>query len=143
MSELLAVFARAPELGKVKTRLSPPLTAEQALALHSALVADTLDHLGRVERPGLEKLLLLSQPLLDPQDLHVPDDWSTAIQPQGDLGQRLASLFYTSFRRGVSRLVVLGSDSPTLPIEVVYEALDDLSQRRVVLGPAADGGTSA
>lgn len=140
MSELLAVFARSPVLGKVKTRLSPPLTAEQALALHRALVEDTLDHLNRIERPGIERLLLLSEPLQDPSALNVPSGWTTTVQASGGLGERLASLFYMGFRRGVTRLVVLGSDSPTVPPEVVHEAFDDLEQRQVVLGPAEDGG---
>ena len=140
MTELLAVFARVPVLGKVKTRLSPPLTAEQALALHRALVEDTLDHLNRIKRPDIEKLLSLSEPLQDPGEVDVPSGWTTNVQASGDLGERLASLFYTGFRRGVTRLVVLGSDSPTLPPEVVHEAFDDLEHRKVVLGPAEDGG---
>lgn len=140
MTELLAVFARAPELGKVKTRLSPPLTAEQALALHRALVEDTLDHFDRIERPGLEKLLLLSTPLHDPSDLNVPATWTRGVQANGELGEKLASLFSTGFRRGVTRLVVLGSDSPTVPPEVIHEAFEDLETRKVVIGPAEDGG---
>ncbi len=140
MTELLAVFARAPELGKVKTRLSPPLTAEQALALHRALVEDTLDHFDRIERPGLEKLLLLSEPMQNPDDLHVPATWTQGVQANGELGEKLASLFYTGFRRGVTRLVVLGSDSPTVPPEVIHEAFDDLESGKVVIGPAEDGG---
>jgi rSAM/selenodomain-associated transferase 1 len=140
MSELLAVFARAPELGRVKTRLCPPLTNEQALELHMALVADSLDHFGRVERPELEHGLFLSQPLLDPQDLTVPEAWTVSIQVDGDLGRRLASLFYSAFQRDVARLVVLGSDSPTLPLEVIHEAFDELGRRKVVVGPAEDGG---
>ena len=140
MSELLAVFARAPELGRVKTRLCPPLTSEQALELHTALVADSLDHFGRVERPGLERALLLSQPLLDPQDLTVPEAWAVSIQADGDLGRRLASLFYSAFRRNVTRLVVLGSDSPTLPLDVIHEAFGELERRKAVVGPAEDGG---
>jgi len=140
VTELLAVFARAPVLGKVKTRLSPPLTAEQARALHRALVEDTLDHLKRIERPGIERLLLLSEPLQDPSALTVPSGWTTTVQAGGGLGERLASLFDMGFRRGVSRLVVLGSDSPTVPPEVVHDAFDDLEHRKVVLGPAEDGG---
>ncbi len=140
MTELLAVFARAPELGRVKTRLCPPLTSEQALELHTALVADSLDHFGRVERAGLERALLLSQPLLDPQDLTVPEAWAVSIQADGDLGRRLASLFYSAFRRNVTRLVVLGSDSPTLPLDVIHEAFDELERRKAVVGPAEDGG---
>lgn len=140
MTELLVVFARRPELGKVKTRLSPPLTAEQALAFHRALVEDTLDHLDRIERREMEKLLLLSHALEDPSELHIPTGWGQAIQSNGELGEKLASLFYTSFRRGVTRLVVLGSDSPTIPPEVIEEAFDDLETRKIVVGPAEDGG---
>jgi len=140
VTELLAVFARSPVAGKVKTRLSPPLTADQALALHRALVEDTLDHLNLIERPGIERLLLLSEPLQDPSALTVPGSWTTTVQASGGLGDRLASLFYTGFRRGVTRLVVLGSDSPTVPPAVVHEAFDELERRKVVLGPAEDGG---
>ena len=140
VTELLAVFARTPVLGKVKTRLSPPLTAEQALALHRALVEDTLDHLSRIQRPGIERLLLMSETLDDPSVLNVPGNWTTTVQASGDLGERLASLFYMGFRRGVTRLVVLGSDSPTVPSEVIHEAFDDLEHRKVVVGPAEDGG---
>lgn len=139
-NEVLAVFARAPALGRVKTRLSPPLSAEQGLALHTALVEDTLEHLGRIRRDHLEKFLLLSQPLLDPQDLSVPESWTTAIQAPGDLGKRLAGLFYTSFRGEARRIVVVGSDSPTLPIEAITEAFEGLVHSKVVLGPAEDGG---
>ncbi len=140
MSELLAVFARTPELGKVKTRLVPPLTEEHALALHRALVEDTLEHLSSVDRPGLSRTLLLSEPLDDEGDLHIPEGWSTGVQAGGELGERLASFFYTSFREGTGHIVVLGSDSPTLPKEVVDEAFDHLERAKVVLGPAEDGG---
>jgi uncharacterized protein len=140
LDELLAVFARAPELGRVKTRLSPPLTADEALKLHRALVEDTLDQLDRVERPGLSRVLLLSRPLLHPTDLNIPRSWTVGIQSSGDLGERLASVFYNSFRRGARKVLVLGSDSPTLPLEVIHDALDGLDRVDVVLGPATDGG---
>lgn len=140
ISEVIAVFARAPELGKVKSRLCPPLTADEALALHRALVEDTLTHLSRVQRPDLSRMLLLSRPLSHPNDLEIPKEWTVSIQSSGELGERMASLFLASFQRKVSRLVLLGSDSPTLPIEVVYEAFDSLETSDVVLGPAEDGG---
>lgn len=138
--ELVTVFARAPELGQVKTRLSPPLTTDEALALHRALVEDTLGSIDRLERPSLSKLLLLSRPLRQASELDIPRGWSVGIQSSGGLGERMAHVFYTSFRRGVERVVILGSDSPTLPIEVVEEAFDRLRTAEVVLGPAEDGG---
>jgi rSAM/selenodomain-associated transferase 1 len=139
-AEILAVFARAPELGRVKTRLCPPLTADEAVRLHRALVEDTLDHLGKVNRPNLSRVLLLSRPLLQVNDLDVPRAWTVTIQSPGDLGDRLSGFFCGAFRREALRVVVLGSDSPTLPLEVVDDAFEELSRVDVTLGPAADGG---
>jgi len=138
--EILAVFARAPELGSVKTRLCPPLTADEAVVLHRALVEDTLDHLGKLNRPDLSRLLILSRPLLQATDLDLPRGWTVGIQSPGDLGAKLSSFLYGAFRRGARRVVVIGSDSPTLPLEVVHDAFDELSRVDVTLGPAADGG---
>ena len=138
--ELLAVFARAPELGRVKTRLCPPLTADEALALHRALVGDTLERFGKIQRVSMDRLLLLSEPLRRADDLDIPRSWMVVIQSSGDLGVRLASLFDLNLRRGVQRVVVLGSDSPTLPVEVIEEAFHRLEKVDVVLGPAEDGG---
>jgi hypothetical protein len=139
-AEILAVFARAPELGRVKTRLCPPLTADEAVRLHRALVEDTLDHLGKLERKDLSRVLLLSRPLLQATDLDVPRGWTVGIQSPGDLGAKLSSFFYGAFRREAQRVVVLGSDSPTLPLEIVGDAYEDLRHVDVTLGPAADGG---
>lgn len=139
-AEILAVFARAPELGRVKTRLCPPLTADEAVRFHRALVEDTLEHLGKLRRPELSKLLLLSRPLLQATDLDVPRMWTVGIQAPGDLGAKLSSFFYNAFRREARRVVVLGSDSPTLPLEVVDDAFEELARVDVALGPAADGG---
>jgi rSAM/selenodomain-associated transferase 1 len=138
--EILAVFARAPELGRVKTRLCPPFTADEALQFHRALIEDTLDHLGKLSRPGLARALVLSQPLLRATDLEVPRPWSIGIQSKGDLGERLSTFFESAFRQGAERVVVLGCDSPTLPLEVIHDAFEDLSRFDVCLGPAADGG---
>jgi len=139
-AEILAVFARAPELGRVKTRLCPPFTADEAVRFHRALVEDTLDHLGKLNRPDLSRVLLLSRPLLQATDLDVPRGWTVGIQPPGDLGAKLSGFFYGAFRREVLRVVVVGCDSPTLPLEVVDDAFEDLARVDVTLGPAADGG---
>ncbi len=140
MSEILAVFARAPELGKVKTRLSPPLTPQQALSLHRALIEDTLAHLGKLDLPSVEKHVLLSKELIEPGDLDVPDGWQVGVQSNGDLGERMSHLFETSLAGGASGVVILGSDSPTVPLELVEDAFTHLASGHVVLGPADDGG---
>jgi len=139
-AEILAVFARAPELGRVKTRLCPPFTADEAVRFHRALVEDTLDHLGKLNRPDLSRVLLLSRPLLQATDLDVPRGWMVGIQSPGDLGAKLSGFFQGAFRREVLRVVVVGCDSPTLPLDVVDDAFEDLTRVDVTLGPAADGG---
>lgn len=140
MSEVLTVFARAPQLGKVKTRLTPPLTAPQALALHRAFIEDTLEHLARLERPGLQKQLLLSQALAEDEKLQIPEAFQVGFQVDGDLGVRLSRMFESSFERGATRVVVVGSDSPTLPAQVIADAFDELATGHVAVGPAEDGG---
>jgi rSAM/selenodomain-associated transferase 1 len=139
-SEILAVFARAPELGRVKTRLCPPFTADEAVRFHRALVEDTLERMGKLTRPALSRVLLLTRPLLQATDLDIPREWTIGIQSSGDLGAKLSSFFYGAFRRGAERAVVVGADSPTLPLEVLDEAFEALASADVTLGPAADGG---
>ena len=138
--ERLVVFAKAPRLGKVKTRLSPPLTAEQSLELHRALVEVTLDRLKSFDRPRIENHLYLSEPLHDAKDLEIPPGWTTQIQEGDHLGARLEKAFRRAFDDGIQRIVVLGSDSPTLPFQCIEEAFDDLAHYDAVLGPSLDGG---
>jgi rSAM/selenodomain-associated transferase 1 len=139
-SEILAVFAKAPELGRVKTRLCPPFTADEAVRFHRALVEDTLENLGNLERPFLSRVLLLSRPLLQATDLDVPRGWTVGIQGPGDLGEKLSGFFGSAFQQHAQRVVVLGCDSPTLPLQVIDDVFERLERADVTLGPAADGG---
>lgn len=130
---LLILFARAPVAGRVKTRLCPPLTPEQASGLHSALVFDTI-----------EMLLTLA----DAADLELSSDSSTnawpgltvprSVQPSGDLGMRLFHVLEAALTAGREIAMVLGSDSPGLPPGHVTALLR--SRADVTLGPTPDGG---
>ena len=137
----LVVFARAPILGAVKTRLVPPLSNEQALSLHRALVEDTLERLTPVGGNALERWLYLSGPLASQDALEIPSAWTLALQNGDDLGSRMESAFRDALEEEESgKMVLLGSDSPTLPLEYVGQAFKELVDREVVLGPAEDGG---
>jgi rSAM/selenodomain-associated transferase 1 len=136
----LVVFARAPVLGAVKTRLVPPLSNEQALALHRALVEDTLERLTRVGGNTLERWLCVSEPLTGQDALEIPPVWTLALQNGDDLGSRMESAFRDVLQEEPGRMLLLGSDSPTLPLEYVGQAFKALVDREVVLGPAEDGG---
>jgi glycosyltransferase A (GT-A) superfamily protein (DUF2064 family) len=66
--------------------------------------------------------------------------WLMQPQSAGDLGVRMDRFFRDSLELGAERVVLIGSDSPTLPVEFVHQAFDELRDREVVLGPSDDGG---
>ena len=61
-------------------------------------------------------------------------------QPAGSLGERLEALCRRAAAGGCGRVVLLGSDSPTLPSSAIDEALQRLLEEDVVIGPSVDGG---
>ena len=138
------MFARRPQPGRVKTRLSPPLPPEAAAALYEASLRDVLALAAR-ERGQVEICYdaagsaRAAEAWFAEQFPLVP----LSRQSSGDLGARLESAFARSFGEGAERVVVLGSDVPTLPESALSAAFDHLREDEggeVVLGPAADGG---
>lgn len=141
----LIIFAKAPIPGQVKTRLCPPLTADEAATLHGSFVLDTLER----TRTAVEKLKL-------PFDRYLAcSPSSTAVffkimeerqgvmlidQEGDDLGARMSQAFETMFARGYQRVLIVGTDVPSLPLEHYKQALTLLDKHDVVLGPAFDGG---
>jgi rSAM/selenodomain-associated transferase 1 len=61
-------------------------------------------------------------------------------QMDGDLGQRMASFFAEQFQAGAVASVLVGSDSPTLPLGYILQAFQELETADVVIGPSSDGG---
>lgn len=133
------VMVKAPVPGTVKTRLVPPLTAESAAALAAAFVQDAVRNARQIAdvlvaySPADGNLLLES---LLPDGLH----WT---EQQGDnLGERMSAAMADAAASGFSPLVVIGTDSPTLPPARIAEAIQTLQSGTadVVFGPTEDGG---
>ncbi|MDQ2799158.1 MAG: DUF2064 domain-containing protein, partial [Armatimonadota bacterium] len=121
----LAVFAKAPTPGAVKTRLCPPLTQEQAARLYAAFVCDTV----RIAQAVAPPTLFYSGDREPLARLLAENALSLAQwQPQGDgdLGARMA--------RVPAPCLILGTDSPHLPLSFLQAALDHLDACDVVLG---------
>lgn len=134
----LIVFAKAPVPGRVNTRLVPPLTTEQAAAVHEASLMDVvrrgLATHGQVsirydDAPGSSAFFAEAFP-----------DLERRPQARGDLGVRLERTFAEEFEAGAERVAIIGTDSPTLPESRLAHAFEALIDHDVVLGPAADGG---
>lgn len=124
----LAVFAKAPAPGRVKTRLRPALDDEQAARLAAAFVRDTLRKAARLG-PPVTAYYSGDRALLEPL---APPGVLWAEQGAGDLGARMA--------RVRAPCLILGADSPHLPVPLLRAALAAVPLHDVVLGPADDGG---
>lgn len=122
----LAVFAKAPLPGRVKTRLNLP--PGEAARLYAAFVRDTL-HKAAALGPPVCVFFDGDRALLEPL---APAGVRWADQGGGDLGARLA--------RVPAPCLILGTDSPHLPQSILRGAWDALARADVVLGPAEDGG---
>jgi uncharacterized protein len=130
----LMVFAKAPQAGRVKTRLAPAVGAENAARLHEAFVRDVVARHARPDRPmTVWRAGDLTHPLW--AELGA----SLETQPPGELGHRMRFAFEQEGAAGEA-VVVLGTDSPSLPPALVDAAFEALTRVPVVLGPACDGG---
>lgn len=138
------VMAKEPRAGAVKTRLCPPLVAEQACELALAFAKDTLGRLaGLRESARIDVRLALDDGDAGPASSMRALAGGLGIEVEdqggGDLGERMARLVERGLAGGAPAMLV-GTDSPDLPPETVRAALLALTRTDVVLAPAADGG---
>jgi rSAM/selenodomain-associated transferase 1 len=137
----LAVMAKAPVAGQVKTRLVPVLTEEEAAELCRALLLDQLNHLGKLETSDLY-LAFAPEPYRRLMQQLAPPCFRLFPQEGEDLGARMQAVFATLFAAGHKHIVLVGGDLAPVPPRFIEEAYDFLAaaEHRVVLGPSRDGG---
>lgn len=133
----IVIFARAPVLGQVKTRLAKSIGDERALALYQAFLDDTC---ALTQGLGAQRLLAVHGGLDHPHLVHLAKSQRLELveQGDGDLGAKMARAIATHVGRGP--VVIIGSDAPTLPRAHLHQALDALMEHDVVIGPSEDGG---
>ncbi|SRR5579884_2337001 len=138
MARVLGLFAKWPRPGAVKTRLAAATSAAWAADVARAFLSDLV---GRLREVGDRRVLAFAPHDAEPLFAEVVGR-SFALVPQadGDLGQRLSSFLNDQFAAGAGSVVVLGTDSPTLPPSFIDQAFAALRDADVVLGPATDGG---
>ena len=135
----LIIFARAPELGQVKTRLAAELGADAALSIYRRLAEKVIS---AVQRTESYSVTVAYTPQSAEQAMREWLGTSVAFRPQspGDLGERMASAIAEAISGGAERVVVTGTDCLDVTATVVEEAFERLADADVVLGPATDGG---
>ncbi len=128
----MILFAKAPVPGKVKTRLTPALTPEQAAQLHRQMVESAWDLLATFRpRVAIELHTDVPTPAW-------PRSHPRRLQASGDLGRRMLAALQGGFAAGHSRCLILGSDAPGLPRTHLTELLESTAD--AALGPTEDGG---
>ena len=140
----LAVMAKAPRAGRVKTRLSPPLTVEQAAELNVCFLRDTTENLAAVAADGRAAGVISYTPVGDEELFEglLPEGFSLVAQRGDGFGERLLGAAEDILACGFGSVCLIDSDSPTVPRAVYEQAVVELARPgdRIVLGPAEDGG---
>ncbi len=137
----VVVFAKEPVPGTVKTRFCPPCDAAQATELYRAFVRDTIALVARAKPSAMVMAYDAGASDGEPVWLReaAGDGWAFVDQGAGDLGDRLARITGGLVAEG-GPVIVIGSDSPTLPAALLSEAARALDNADAVLGPTLDGG---
>ncbi len=137
------VFARFPEINKVKSRLADEVGPEQALALYRAMLLDIVERL--LNRRALtvfvhpaEKLDELK--LFIQSELGEHDNLTFGIQQGDNLGDKMLNAFRLHASSVGSPAIIIGTDSPTLPDAFLEMAEEELAGNRAVIGGCEDGG---
>lgn len=136
----LALMAKAPRSGTVKTRLCPPLRAAEAAELARCFLLDAIERIAAVAdvRP-----IVAYTPREARSELEAMAPGLTLVpQRGGDLGERQAALVDDVLALGHRAALLIGADSPTLPPETIDEAVSLIMAPDVdvVVGPSEDGG---
>lgn len=142
MSGWLVVFAKEPQAGRVKTRLSPPFSPAAAAAFYRCMLGDVLE-----ESAAAATLLQLEAVLaVDPPGSAAemasaaPAPFRVIAQADGDLGARMGAVAAQAAAAGADCAVLRGSDSPCLVRGTIAEAIRSLAVADLAIRPDRDGG---
>lgn len=140
----IAVMAKASQPGRAKTRLSPPLTLEEAAACNTAFLRDIADNLLAAGKLAPVSGAMAYGPPGQGAffERHMPPGIGRFEVWEPDFGHCLLKALEAQFAAGHRAACVLNSDSPTLPPSILADAALRLEQPgdRIVLGPSSDGG---
>ena len=132
-----AIFAKYWEPGKVKTRLARKIGNATACKVYVRFFQHLIHRFRCIgDRRTVVFSPVGSEALFRKE---VPENWDLAPQAGGDLGNRMKEFFVSNSAEGIKNILI-GSDTPNLPVEFVDQAFKLLEQVDVVLGPSADGG---
>jgi rSAM/selenodomain-associated transferase 1 len=136
----VAIMAKAPRAGGVKTRLCPPLLAADAAALYRCFLLDKIAAVRALS--GARPVVAYTPDEAQAEFAALAPDFTLVPQRGPDLGARLQATLAGLLAAGHLGAIAVDSDTPTLPREFLQQAVDCLTHPGpdVVLGPTEDGG---
>ena len=140
MKKALIVFVKAPEPGRVKTRLQPDLAPEEIVEVYKSFVFEIMSKCARVR--GVDRFMGCT-PTKDNgflKELAATYKMGSFNQQGNSLGERIFNAFTHCFKKGYHEAVLIGSDSPTIPVEYIRKAFQVLGKNDFVIGPCFDLG---
>ncbi len=136
MKDLLLIFSKNPEYGKVKTRLAATIGKEQTLFIYQKLIEHTI---AVTKEVSIDKTVFYSE-WIDKKDNWEEEFYKKKIQSGTDLGERMKTAFKSSFTENYDKVVIIGTDCFELETQNILSAFSRLDDADIVLGPAIDGG---
>jgi len=137
----IIIFTKFPVEGKVKTRLAKNMGNKFAVSLYKVCAEHTFKELVKVKETGSELFLFCSEENEIEQVMKwVGKDFNYNSQQGNDLGLKMYNAFDTVFKRGYKKVIIIGTDTPDVSMNIVQSAISVLDNYNVVIGPANDGG---
>lgn len=140
MKKALIVFVKAPVPGKVKTRLQSALAPKKIVEIYKSFIIGILSKCVRLK--GIDRFLGCAPTKDDDflKGLVVKYKMKSFNQRGKTLGEKIVNAFRDYLKKGYKEIVLIGSDSPTIPKEYIKKAFFELKKNDFVLGPCCDGG---
>ena len=135
-NNLIIVFVRTPELGKVKTRLAKTIGDQAALTIYKLLLKHTATVLHEL---SFDKVVYYSEKI-DNNDFWEASLFEKKLQKGADLGERMHHAFDTAFNKGYKKVLIIGSDLFDLTSSLITSAFEALETYDISIGPSLDGG---
>jgi uncharacterized protein len=139
----LAVMTKAPQAGRVKTRLTPPLEPTEAASLNICFLRDTTAAISRATKANAKGVAVYTPVGAEAAYANIlPPDFILVPQRGDAFGERLELAVQDLPQLGFDSVCLIDSDSPTVPAAAFAQAVELLARPEdiLVLGPSDDGG---
>lgn len=140
MKKALITFVKAPVPGKVKTRLQADISKARTVRIYKSFITEIAGRFSGLK--GVDRFLGCAPSTEHPFLIEIADKYrmKTFNQRGNNLGKKIVNAFDDHFQKGYSKIVLIGSDSPTIPKEYITMAFKELDKNDLVIGPCCDGG---